>query len=289
MTRNLKSIVTSLQIRTKDLYLKALLRRVWAAKAQQLRVKHAETTNNFDVVISLTSYPPRFGTLHLTLQSLLLQSYAKKHVDLWIAEKDMAQLPQKVKDLTAYGLQIHSCEDTRSYKKLIPALHKYPDLPIVIADDDAYYWSSWLDELLDAAKLGGANEVICHRMHYIRLGENGLPLPYRQWESESQRIDASALHFPTGLGGVLYRPGVLPAEVFDRKAYMELCPTGDDIWFYWMARKNGATFRCVQVSSYIHNWRGSQKAALANHNVGKDMNDVQINAMINRYGYFNAN
>ncbi|MHA4870302.1 hypothetical protein ACXZ1M_21645 [Duganella sp. PWIR1] len=286
MTRSVKSILTSLYVRASDVYLKAALRRSWASRAQALRAEQAALGDTFDVVISLTSYPPRFATLHLTLQSLLLQAHAKKRVELWIAEKDMGQLPQQVKDLTAYGLQISSCEDTRSYKKLIPALLKYPTLPIVIADDDAYYWPSWLDELIDAGKANGDKEVICHRMHYIRHGAGGLPLPYRQWESESQRRDASAHHFPTGLGGVLYRPGVLPPEVFDRQAYMELCPTGDDIWFYWMARQNGATFRCVQVTSYIHNWRGSQKAALANHNVGNDMNDVQLNAMIKRFGYF---
>ncbi|NGZ88045.1 glycosyltransferase family 2 protein [Duganella aceris] len=288
MTLSLKSLSTSLHVRTTDVFLKAKLRHNWAKAAPRLRSAKLQGDNDFDVVISLTSYPPRFGTLHLTLQSLLLQAHTKKKVALWIAHKDIDKLPTLVTALVDYGLEIHACEDTRSYKKLIPALKRYPTHPIVIADDDAYYWPQWLDELLATARGSDGNEVICHRMHRIRLGADGLPLPYTQWESESRRTDASPLHFPTGIGGVLYLPGILPAEVFDQQAYTELCPTGDDIWFYWMARSNGASFRCTQSTDYIHNWRGSQAAALAINNVGNDMNDKQIMAMIDRFGYFSA-
>jgi hypothetical protein len=286
MTLSLKSLTTSLRVRTTDVFLKAKLRTDWARSASRLRSATLQGNKDFDVVISLTSYPPRFGTLHLTLQSLLLQTHINKKVALWIAHKDMDKLPPSVTALVPYGLDIHACEDTRSYKKLIPALKQYPTLPIVIADDDAYYWPQWLDELLTTARDGAGKEVICHRMHRIRLGADGLPLPYTQWESESRRSDASPLHFPTGIGGVLYLPGILPPEVFDQQAYTDLCPTGDDIWFYWMARSNGASFRCTQSTDYIHNWRGSQAAALAINNVGNDMNDKQIGAMIGRFGYF---
>ena len=37
----------------------------------------------------------------------------------------------------------------------------------------------------------------------------------------------------------MYPPGSLSEEVFDEDAFMRFCPTGDDLWFWLMAKKNG--------------------------------------------------
>lgn len=238
------------------------------------------------VIVSLTSYPPRFPTLHLTLKSLLMQSYTDQKVVLWVADKDAAALPASVTDLRQWGLEIGTCDDIRSYKKLIPTLEKYGPVTVVTADDDIYYWTTWLAELVAVWQSSNGKEIIAHRRHRIAHGPNGLPLPYSQWKFEATETDSSVLNFPTGIGGVLYPAGIFTNEVLDRAAFTQLCPFGDDIWFYWMGRTNGATFRGVPNQRYIHNWRGSQGAALWLSNIGESRNDTQIKAMIDAYGYF---
>ncbi len=90
------------------------------------------------LIISLTSYPARFGKLHLTLKCLLSQSMAADKVVLWIAHQDKAALTPAILNLQKVGLQIGYCDDLRSYKKIIPTRQNYPDSFIVTADDDLY-------------------------------------------------------------------------------------------------------------------------------------------------------
>ncbi|MFC3215790.1 hypothetical protein [Novosphingobium panipatense] len=47
-----------------------------------------------ELVVSLTSYPVRYATLHLTLKSLLRQQTVPDRIVLWIADGDVAALPR---------------------------------------------------------------------------------------------------------------------------------------------------------------------------------------------------
>jgi hypothetical protein len=127
--------------------------------------------------------------------------------------------------------------------------------------------------------------VICHRMHRVKLGADGLPVAYNEWEFETANRESSTLNFPTGIGGVLYPPNVFGPEVLNVDAFTAHCPRGDDIWFWWMARANGATFKRVPHQQDIHTWEGTQEVALWKDNLGAMMNDNQIRAMIGAYGF----
>src|SRR3954453_22025150 len=71
------------------------------------------------LIVSLTSYLPRFATLALTLRGLLDQSVAADRTILWLTREDRRNLPPDVISLVDYGLEIRECEDWRSYKKLV--------------------------------------------------------------------------------------------------------------------------------------------------------------------------
>ena len=262
----------------KELYLKMKLQANW------IRYKKSSGFAHKDIFVSLTSHPPRFGTLHLTLKSLLTQSIRPKEFILWVAHNDMKLLPRKVIALQRYGLIIKGCEDFKSYTKLIPFLRENRDAAVVIADDDIYYWRDWLKELVQAQRPGHA-EVICHRMHRIKLSPEGVPLPYMAWEYESVATEPSVLNFPTGVLGVLYPPHIFHPNVLDMQTALDFCPSGDDIWFYWMTRLNNASVRRVEKISSLYCWRSSQAVALAIKNTGEGFNDIQITNMIKRYGF----
>lgn len=238
------------------------------------------------LVVTLTSYPPRFGTLAPTLKSLLDQNVAADVTVLWIAHDDLPLLPPSVLALQDHGLLIRGCDDLRSYKKLIPARTAFPGHFFVTADDDAYYPPDWLDSLVSAFDPADP-AVIAGRKHLAFLDSNGHLRPYADWVFAShlpRATDPNTRLFPTGVGGVLYPPAAFVTDVDDIDAFMATCPAGDDIWFFWMSRRAGMDQRAA-LRPFAHVcWPSTQGVALANENVEMGRNDAQIRAMEARYG-----
>lgn len=238
------------------------------------------------LIVTLTSYPPRFAYLANTIRSLLDQTVAADQTVLWIAHQDMALLPGDVRALEAHGLIIRGCDDLQSYKKLIPALEEDPDRYFVTADDDVYYPENWLRALVDGARNHQA-EVIAGRVHLAAIDALGRFVPYKEWELASDRLVAGTSDtrlFPTGVGGVLYPPGAFSPEVTDRSLFLELAPRGDDIWFFWMARLAGTNQRRAGVWFDITEWPRTQKVALYSENLLGKGNDRQLEAMFAHFG-----
>jgi hypothetical protein len=237
-------------------------------------------------MISLTSYPARFGSLHLTLGCLLDQTVAADRIVLWIADEDVDALPTHVRELERRGLQISTCDDLRSFKKLIPALQAYPNAYIVTADDDVYYRPDWL-EMLVAGAVDEKRTVICHRAHRLRRQANDRIAPYAQWQRDVRDLAArspSADLVPTGVGGVLYPPGALDRSVCERAQFERLCPNGDDLWFFWMARAAGTRHKKVGPKFWQISWASTQASALwASNEAGG--NDAMIAALEKEFGY----
>ena len=233
-----------------------------------------------ELIVSLTSYPGRFSTLHLTLKSLMTQSVRPDRVILWLAEADRHVLPTAVEKLQRDGLEIRCCDDLLSFKKIIPTLSCYPNADIVTADDDEYYWPDWLRELITAAERFPGN-VVAHRLHKMVFDAQGIR-PYREWHKSIEGQTEDPHNIAIGCLGVFYPAGCFHPEVLNRAAFMQLCPTGDDLWLYWMVRSNGR-FEIHSGSQHGQvSWHSSQKESLWNQNRNK--NDIQINAMIRTYG-----
>jgi len=237
------------------------------------------------LIVSLTSYPPRFKTLSLTLRCLLAQSIRADQTILWIAHQDRQAITEEIEALRSKGLSIRYCEDVRSHKKYAYAFREFSDCFIVTADDDAYYWPTWLAQLVEGHS-PHTRDFACLRAHKIVFTPDGRPGEYDQWEHNTNDSQPSPAIFPTGLGGVLYRPAEMHPDVTNLDRAMLLAPTADDLWLYWMARRAGICFRKVGPTQRFHNWSGTQAASLYQVNsVVANGNDVQIDAMIRAYGW----
>lgn len=234
--------------------------------------------------VTLTSFPARFPTLPLTLMCLLMQSCAADGVILWLAEEDVAKLPASVLALQKYGLVVRTCANLGSYKKIIPALQERPGAFWVTADDDAYYGPHWLADLVRAWN-PSSREVICHRAHRVTVDARGNPLPYVAWHQELERESVHPLNFFTGVGGVLYPPGCFSREVLDTHLFQQLCAKCDDVWLWWMLRRNGYWVRKVGGPWPVVNWTGSQASSLYQVNVLDDGNDRAIEKMVEYFGF----
>ncbi|CAN5275529.1 glycosyl transferase [soil metagenome] len=269
----------------------AIARRLASAYYQVMRYPTARNQSRHGlphkVVISLTSYPPRFGTLHLTLRSLLDQQVTPDEVQLWIAFEDQDSIPAKVKSLEADGLKILYCDNLKSYKKIIPSLQLNPEAYIITVDDDCYYPKDLVKVLTEEfdPKFPTINT---RRPNQITRFENGQIKPYLQWNGNiagDTPADAPQSDlFATGHGGVLYFPGCFDPEVMNIEAFTRICPNADDVWLYWMARKAGTMYRKVGGRFVSANWRGSQAESLMAANVASSGNDQQILQMVEHYG-----
>jgi hypothetical protein len=236
----------------------------------------------------LTSYGERLTeTAPYAIATLLNQSVKPDRIILWVAYKDKEKIPDVFQKLTEKGLEIRFCEDIKSYKKLIPALHEFPEDCIITADDDVYYPQNWFEQLIALHKYN-PDKVICHRAHGMKVDYNHNLLPYEKWDScinnQSQPI------FPTGAGGILYPPRCFYKEITNKELFMKLAPKADDIWFWAMAVLNKEYFGeespyVVVENGYSRNLQTIEPEqeqdgnALCNYNF-QGGNDKQLEAVI---------
>lgn len=238
------------------------------------------------LIVSLTSYPPRFSKLHLTLLCLLKQTVTADETILWIAFDDMDLLTPEILELQKHGLTIRACDDIRSYKKLVHALDEDPDRFIVTADDDCYYAANWLEQLVCVSK-HTPTSVISHRAHRVRYNSDGNMQPYENWKKNIHGPDEGPYIFATGVGGILYPPHALDARATRQAVFSKVCPDADDVWFYWMARLKGTCVRHVGPKTRVLEWEGTQDVSLRSINHGEvsnNGNDRAISAMTAEFG-----
>lgn len=236
------------------------------------------------LIISLTSFPPRFATLDLTLATLLHQRTKADHIILWIAQADFSKLTPKIKKKLNQGVQLRLVDDVRSYKKLVFAVDEFPESYIVTADDDVFYPPDWLGELVEGqAKASGV--ITCHRVHRVTKKVDGAIAPYSEWERDVQDEAAyqpSCDLMPTGIGGILYPPRWFHPDLTERTLFERYAPSADDLWFFWCARRAGSQYMKVGGQFRDLSWEGSQENRLYDHNLVE--NDRQIISLVSTFG-----
>jgi hypothetical protein len=233
------------------------------------------------LVVSLTSYPKRFGVLPLTLTCLLRQTIKPDAVILWISDTDFDQLPASVLQLQEQGLEVRQTRDLRSFTKIVPALEEMPNAYIATADDDIYYPADWLEGLVNTV-IANPGRIVAHRANRILYRSDGRMDSYERWKKNISGTVEGPDIFATGVGGVLYPPQSLHLDVLREDLFMALCPHGDDLWLYWMAQRQGSLVRHIGPSRRALDWPGSQLDNLRSTNrgiPGENGNDRAIAAL----------
>lgn len=238
------------------------------------------TNRKAELVVTFTSYTPRYPLLHICIQSLLKQSLKPNRILLYVAKEDHGKLPESILQLQKRGLDIRYVADLKSHKKYFFARQEFPQAFLITADDDLFYPRHWLKQLWESYNRN-PNCIHCHRAHLLRMDSQGNWLPYRQWDYESQGISGPSLDlFPTGNGGVLYPPGFLPEGVLQLDDMMAYAPKADDVWLRLWTRKMGISV--CKVKPYYTRFveiPSSQTVSLNQTNYAEDANDPQIKAV----------
>lgn len=236
------------------------------------------------LIVSLTSYPARFKDLHVVLRGLLAQSVKPDLIVLNLDYGDECLLPTSVRKLVGNSIKIITRAPIRSYGKLINTLRDYPEANIITVDDDMLYPSNLVAQLVKGAERNEGS-IVCARAHRLSINPDGFLLPYISWpfnvRDDFARKPSIDL-MPTGVGGVLYPAHSLHQRIFDMETALRICPTADDIWFYWMARLAG-TKHVVVGDPVGFRTVGSQESGLFHEN-WHGANDRQIRAVWRELG-----
>ena len=236
------------------------------------------------VIVSLTSIPSRLGTLHLVIRSLLAQDVSPSKIVLWLHKDLQPSLPDKLQKLVCERFEIRYSGLTCSHRKLIHSLEVFPDDVIITCDDDLMYRKNWLSTFYQE-HLANPTCVIGNHTSHINHDADGNPMPFKTWRQPLGNTTNPWAFIPIGDWGVLYPPHSLSEQVQDVRAFMELAPRADDLWFKAMALLAGTvSIQATQTPGEPIPIGGTQKIALKKENLGADKNTVQWQALEARYG-----
>jgi len=215
-------------------------RRAFKKRLKLLQKSREKLKLKKKVIVSLTSFPPRFSTLHLCITSLLEQSYKPDKIILYLADDTPREsVSDNILSLKRYGVEIaHRPDNFKPHNKYFHALQEYPDDIIITVDDDVLYEEDLVLSLLHSYMLH-PNAISANRVHKMMKGDNDEIAPYEQWRQEYQADNTPSMQLlATGVGGVLYPPRCLPIDTFNPELIKKLCLNADDIWLKFMEIKN---------------------------------------------------
>lgn len=246
------------------------------------------------VVISLTSYGKRVErSAVFTIYSLLRQTIRPERVVLWLNEEEYnsRNLPNDLRFLCDYGLEVGYGKDIGPYTKIIHSLKTFPDKHIITADDDLYYTKSFVQEFLKAHRQH-PKDIITGWAKVPTVNSDHQLAPYYDWPEyhhvgTSFQYDSSKL-FPLGWGGVFYPSRIFDDEVSNEAIFTALCPKADDVWLYIMGLRCHVE-KCILTDSHIGYYLTdllrqyfSKDRLTATNRLGGE-NDTQLQALLAHY------
>ena len=212
------------------------------------------------VIVSMTSFPAAISYAERAILSLLEGSVLPDKVVLYLTVSQFGEngVPQSLLELADRDpiFEVRNYDrDIRSYRKLIPALHDFPDAIIVTVDDDVAYHKHMLTK-------------------------------YRWYSFVLRKIHIGFKNIQTGVGGVLYPPHSLKSEMLDVDLFTQIAPTTDDIWFWAAAVANGTPI--VPVPFGYNKPKGLEKPRelslkTTNFKSGMDRNAAALKAIVEKY------
>jgi len=191
-------------------------------------------------IVSFTTFPERIEKIWLVVECLLRQKTKPDKLILWLSKDQFPSkdiLPSRLLNLEKRGLEIVLCNgDLKSHKKYFYTLTEYPEDILVTVDDDFFYPSTLLSDLLRLHKKY-PNAICCERAYLMKV-ENGELSPYGSWKYLLDGFGPSFEVFQTSGGGTLYPSGSLHPEVLNKDIFLKYCKTADDVWLNIMSQLN---------------------------------------------------
>lgn len=116
-------------------------------------IEQGTLPSNIKACIALTTWKKRINTVGLTIYNLFETCGPDYHIVLTLAEEEFPmkekQLPRDLVLMNKAGVFeiLWVKKNYRSFKKILFAMQKYREVPIISADDDSLYMINYAEEL----------------------------------------------------------------------------------------------------------------------------------------------
>lgn len=232
------------------------------------------------LIVSLTSYGDRLGTLSICLKSLLNQTRKADKILVYLTDDIKERhLPKSLRELRGKGVEYRFIPlDLKPHKKYYYAMQEFPDDIIVTVDDDVIYYKEMLSELYKTY-LKFPKCIVTGRAHEITFNDDGSIKAYDDWNWCSQKCEQPSMKLlATGAGSVLYPPHLLDKKLLFNLDYIKHYITVDDLWLKLVeVLSNVPTVVCsLKIEKMREGIPDIQAQGLFNKNVGKNENDLYL-------------
>lgn len=249
---------------------------LWVMRVRN-RFSSASVLGDAPVMVSLTSYGSRIGSVAYAIESIAAGSVRPRRLVLWLDDPErFAARPAALRRLERRGLEVRLTENRGPHTKYFPSLPLAiaDDLPLVTADDDILYPPQWLAGLVTAG-VEYPDVVNCYRASIVALRQ-GVVAPYDDWPRCAD-TEVSVAHFATGVSGVRYPVSMLRELAGRGEEFVERCAKADDIWLHWVALRTGVGVRQINPRArHFPYLPGTQEETLVSGNVGQGANDRYV-------------
>lgn len=220
-----------------------------------------------EIIFTLTSYPARFATTWLAIESLLRQQTERPdrvNLNLFEGEFPDRVLPWFIQQQMKRGLEINWCaENLKVYLKIIPTILKFPEASVIAVDDDVHYTSDKFSTLVEGHQQH-PDCIICSDGRIVKTMEEYI-LPVNTWNftgfyPSSDEREPNTDIIPEGVFGVLIPPHAWHEDFTNKDLFFSLCPSDDDLWTYIMSIVNGRKIaKTKRTNQPLVTFEGSQE------------------------------
>ncbi len=189
------------------------------------------------IIVSLTTTSARLNCLRYVVYSLVNQNLAPDVICInisnqaYMADKGIPEFPAWISEFSGANIKINYVENTGPYRKLTPIIDQFElDDCVITCDDDVLYGPGWL-----AALVQDANEhqdaIVCAVARKIKRAPYGRTRSYLFWPQINKLEEPQNDLLPIGVGGVLYRTGLVDVEFIRDESFKKIAPYQDDLWY----------------------------------------------------------
>ncbi|MDQ0595111.1 hypothetical protein QFZ37_003480 [Chryseobacterium ginsenosidimutans] len=249
--------------------------------------------NGQNIIVSITTFPERISKIWIVIECMLRQTLLPNKIILWLSKE---QFPNEMNDIPKKLLKYYHNnqieinfvdDDLRSHKKYYYAFQEYPDDLIITIDDDIFYPSNIIEDLISLHN-EFPDTICCHRAHKVLREEDGKISKYAKWQKVFGISGPTFDLFHTSGGGTLYKASFFNKEVLNKKTIKEQCFMADDVWLNVMAQINKTkTVKSNYFSNLIPIENKKSFFKLSEQNVQHGGNDVQLYNLIKNYNLNN--
>ncbi len=224
------------------------------------------------IIVSMTSWKPRIDSVARAFKAVTdqIDEGMDVHCVLVLCTEEFPkkedELPKELLDLPIEILWTD--RNTRSHKKLMPTMRKYPDNAIIVIDDDTCQVDGWLKTMIQDHDAHPSDVIFGQSTSVVHVGIDGGIIEVRNGKTYELRGAVAYMQKPaSGAAGTLFPPHTFTREeFFDEDLMMELSPTCDETWQWAFGLMEGRTFRALSSCNIPMPNESNQECSLIHTN-----------------------